>query len=373
MRGGQMPPLINCCSNDYLSLANERAVVEAMAQAMQRFGAGMASVRFISGTSELHLELEAAIADYVGQEDAILFGSAFDANGGVFEALLDERDAIVSDSLNHASIIDGIRLCKARRYRFPNADLAALEERLVEARHAGARMVLIVTDGVFSMDGVIAPVAQIVELAVRFDAAVMIDDCHATGVIGTDGRGSACVDGSRANVDIVSGTLGKALGGTMGGFIAANRRVVATLRARSRPYLFSNALPPGVCAAALAAIRIARGPEGERRRSNLLARTRQLRDGLARHGFSSLGATHPITPVRLSDADQPHAFADTLLSRGVLARAFTFPVVPRGQPRIRLQPCAAHSREDIDTVVSAFVAARETSVDTVDGNTRAAI
>ncbi|MGA0602635.1 glycine C-acetyltransferase [Caulobacter sp. KR2-114] len=351
--------VINLCANDYLGLAGDPRVAEAAARAARDAGAGMASVRFICGTHVLHKALERAIADYLGFDDAILFAAAFDANGAVFEPLLDEADAVVSASLNHASIIDGIRLCKARRHRYAAGDLADLDAQLAAARAGGARAVLLVTDGVFSMDGEIADLAAVTALADRYGALVMVDDCHATGVLGPGGRGVAALHGVEGRIDILTGTFGKALGGAMGGFVAASGPVVALLRQRARPYLFSNALAPAVCAAALAAIGIARGDEGEVLRAQLAANAARLRDGLAAAGFTLAGAGHPITPVMLGEARLAQAMADDLLGRGVLVTGFSYPVVPRGQARIRAQVGARHTGAQIDAAVAAFVQARQ--------------
>ncbi len=349
---GHEQPVINLCSNNYLGLAGDPRIIEAAIDATRRRGAGLASVRFICGTQDIHKQLEAAIAAYVGQEDAILFAAAFDANGGVFEPLLGEGDAIVSDSLNHASIIDGIRLCKARRYRFANGDLGELEDRLKAARAEGARHLLIATDGVFSMDGHIADLAGIRALADRFDALVLVDDCHATGFIGPAGRGTPALAG--VGVDIITGTFGKALGGAMGGFIAASRDVVALLRQRARPYLFSNALAPAVCGASLEAIAIAQGPEGDALRARLEDNARRLRAGLTAAGFTLVPGRHPITPVMLGEAVLAQRMAADLLQAGVFVTGFSHPVVPHGQARIRAQVSAAHSPAQVDRCVAAF-------------------
>jgi glycine C-acetyltransferase len=351
---------INLCGNNYLGLAGDERVAEAAIKAVRDAGAGFASVRFICGTHALHKELEAATADYLGFEDAILFAAAFDANGGVFEPLLGEEDAIVSDALNHASIIDGVRLCKAQRYRYPAGDMGELEVQLKAARAAGARTVLIVTDGVFSMDGYIAKLPAITRLADQFGALVMVDDCHSTGVLGPGGRGTAAHYGLAGRVDILTGTYGKALGGAMGGFIAASKPVVALLRERARPYLFSNALAPAVCGAALAAIEIARGPEGDRLRERLFANAKAFRSAMAANGFDLLPGEHPIVPVMLGEARLAQDLARALLDEGVLVSGFSFPVVPRGQARVRTQVSAAHSPAEIQSAVAAFQRARET-------------
>jgi glycine C-acetyltransferase len=347
---------INLCGNNYLGLAGDERVVEAAAQAARDAGAGLASVRFICGTHALHKELEARIAAYLGFEDAILYAAAFDANGGVFEPLLGERDAIVSDALNHASIIDGVRLCKAARYRYPAGDMGALEEQLKAARQADARTILIATDGVFSMDGAIANLPQITRLAGQYDALVMVDDCHATGLIGPRGRGTPALHDVK--VDIVTGTFGKALGGAMGGFVAASRDVVALLRQTSRPYLFSNALAPPVCGASLEAIAIADSAEGDDRRATLAANARAFRVAMAEADFDLLPGEHPIIPVMLGDAKLAQSLAGALLDEGVLVTGFSFPVVPRGQARIRTQVSAAHTPDQIAAAVAAFRRAR---------------
>jgi glycine C-acetyltransferase len=350
---------INLCANDYLGLAGDPRVAEAAALAAREAGAGMASVRFICGTHDLHKALERAIADYLGFADAILFAAAFDANGAVFEPLLDEADAVVSASLNHASIIDGIRLSKARRYRYAAGDMADLDVQLTAARAGGARAVLLVTDGVFSMDGEIADLAAVTALAERHGALVMVDDCHATGVLGPRGRGVAALQGVERRIDILTGTFGKALGGAMGGFVAASAPVVALLRQRARPYLFSNALAPPVCAAALAAIEIARGDEGEALRARLAANAARLRSGLVAAGFALVGDGHPITPVMLGEARLAQTMAADLLKRGVFVTGFSYPVVPAGQARIRVQVGAGHTPAQIDTAVAAFAEARQ--------------
>jgi glycine C-acetyltransferase len=349
---------INLCGNNYLGLAGDDRVAEAAARAARDAGAGLASVRFICGTHALHKDLEARIAAYLGFEDAILYAAAFDANGGVFEPLLGEGDAIVSDALNHASIIDGVRLCKAARYRYPAGDIGALETQLKAAREAGARTVLIATDGVFSMDGAIANLKEITRLAGVYDALVLVDDCHATGLIGPGGRGTPALQGVRA--DIVTGTFGKALGGAMGGFVAASRDVVALLRQTSRPYLFSNALAPPVCAAALEAIAIADSDEGEVLRTRLSANAAAFRREMAAAGFDLLPGEHPIIPVMLGEARVAQDHAAALLDEGVLVTGFSFPVVPRGQARIRTQVSAAHTPDQIAAAVAAFRRARET-------------
>lgn len=347
--------LVNLCANNYLGLANHPAVVRGAREAAESWGAGVASVRFICGTTAIHKALEAALADFLGYEDAILYPGAFDANGGLFECLLGAEDAVLSDSLNHASIIDGVRLSKARRYRFANRDYDELETRLREARAAGARTLLIATDGVFSMDGYLADLRTLRALANAHGALLMVDDCHATGFIGPGGRGTPQLAG--VDVDILTGTFGKALGGAMGGFVAADRRIVALLRQRSRPYLFSNALAPSVCGAALAALEVVRGEEGERLRSSLRSNAAMLRDGLEALGYELLPGSHPIAPVMLREARLALEFGAALFEAGVLATGFSFPVVPHGQARIRTQMTAAHAPADVRMALGAFEAA----------------
>ncbi|MBX7248858.1 MAG: glycine C-acetyltransferase [Caulobacteraceae bacterium] len=344
--------VLNFCANNYLGLGGDERVTDAGRAAAERWGAGTASVRFICGTLGIHKELERAIADYLGFEDAILFAAAFDANGGVFEPLFGEEDAIVSDSLNHASIIDGVRLCKARRYRFANSDMGELEDRLKEARAAGSRNIIIATDGAFSMDGYIARLDEIRALADRYDALIMVDDCHATGFLGPRGRGSYAHH--NVAVDIVTGTFGKALGGAMGGFICARREVVELLKQRARPYLFSNALSPAVCGSSLEAIRIASGQEGEGLREQLFANARRFREGMAAAGFNLLPGEHPIIPVMLGDAKLAQQMAARMLDEGIYVIGFSFPVVPRGLARIRTQMSAAHEPRHIDAAIAAF-------------------
>jgi glycine C-acetyltransferase len=353
-------PAINLCSNNYLGLANDPRVTAAAIRAIETWGAGLASVRFICGTQTLHKELEAATAAYLGHEDAILFAAAFDANGGVFEPLLDEADAIISDSLNHASIIDGVRLCKARRFRFANGNMNELETQLKAARAGGARTILVVTDGVFSMDGYVADLAEITRLAERHGALVMVDDCHATGVVGTRGRGTAAFCGVDGHVDILTGTYGKALGGAMGGFVAGRRSLIELLRQRARPYLFSNALAPAVCGAALEAIRISDSGEGEALRTRLASHAARFRNGLAAAGFRLLEGSHPIIPVMIDDAALAQTMAARLLDLGVYVTAFSFPVVPHGQARIRTQMNAALDVNAIDRAIEAFDATGRT-------------
>jgi len=347
-------PILNLCANNYLGLADDPRVVAAAHEALDRWGFGMASVRFICGTQQIHAELENRISHFLGAEDTILFGSCFDANGGVFEALFDDRDAVISDALNHASIIDGVRLCKARRLRYANRDLAELEARLKEA--ADARYRLIVTDGVFSMDGYLAPLDEICALADRFDALVMVDDSHAVGFVGPTGRGTPELFGVADRVDIVTGTLGKALGGASGGYVAARREVVELLRQRARPYLFSNSVPPVVVGASLGVLDLLE--RGSDLRERVHRNAARFRAGMAAAGFDLLPGEHPIVPVMFGDAVVASAVADALWARGVYAVAFSFPVVPHGQARIRVQLSAAHEDDDVDTAVQAFRDAR---------------
>jgi glycine C-acetyltransferase len=344
--------VVNLCANNYLGLADHPEVVAAAKRGLDEFGFGMASVRFICGTQALHRELERTIARYLGKDDAILFAACFDANGGLFEPLLGAEDAIISDSLNHASIIDGVRLCKARRYRFANGDMNDLEDRLKEADRNGARFKLIATDGVFSMDGYVANLPAICDLAERYGAVVMVDDCHATGHLGEAGRGTPTLTGTSQNVEIVTGTLGKSLGGAMGGFVAASQPIVDLLRQRARPYLFSNSLAPVVAAGSIKAIEIAE--KADDRRRLLAAHGRRFRSGLEKAGFELLPGETPIIPVMLHEARLAQNMATALDERGIYVVGFSFPVVPKGKARIRTQVSAAHSAEDIDRAVEAF-------------------
>jgi glycine C-acetyltransferase len=343
---------VNLCANNYLGLANHPDVIAAARAAMDEFGFGMASVRFICGAQTLHRELEQAIARHLGMEDAILFAACFDANGGVFEPLLDEADALISDSLNHASIIDGVRLSKAKRYRFANSDMNELEDRLKEADAAGARFKLVATDGVFSMDGYVAKLKEICSLADRYGALVLVDDCHATGHLGEKGRGTPALTGAGARVDIVTGTFGKTLGGGMGGFVAAAQPIVDLLRQRARPYLFSNSLSPPIAAGALKALEIAIAADD--RRALLKAHAQRFRAGVEKAGFKVLPGETPIIPVMLGDARLAQDLARELDERGVYVAGFFFPVVPKGAARIRTQMSAALTTQDIDTAVAAF-------------------
>lgn len=347
--------VLNFCANNYLGLAGDERVVAAGNNAASAYGAGTASVRFICGTLGIHKTLERAIADYLGFEDAILFAAAFDANGGIFEPLFGAEDAIVSDSLNHASIIDGVRLSKAKRYRFATSDMADLEAQLKQARADGARDIVIATDGAFSMDGYVAKLGDIRALADQYGALIMVDDCHVTGFMGEKGRGSFSHCG--VQVDFVTGTFGKALGGAMGGFICATAPVVQLLKQRARPYLFSNALSPAVCGASLEAIRIAQGEEGDELRAKLFANAERFRGAMTEAGFDLLPGSHPIIPVMLGDAKLAQTMAARMLELGVYVIGFSFPVVPRGQARIRTQMSAAHTFEHIDAAVAAFTTA----------------
>ncbi|MDH6125752.1 glycine C-acetyltransferase [Kitasatospora sp. GP82] len=352
--GGRPGEVLNFCANNYLGLADHPAVVAAAKDALDRWGYGMASVRFICGTQDVHKQLEERLSAFLGQEDTILYSSCFDANGGVFETLLDERDAVISDALNHASIIDGIRLCKARRHRYANRDLAELEEQLKATQDARRR--LIVTDGVFSMDGYIAPLREICDLADRYDAMVMVDDSHAVGFVGPGGRGTPELHGVMDRVDIITGTLGKALGGASGGYVAARREIVALLRQRSRPYLFSNSLAPVIAAASLTVLDLLE--ESGDLRERLAANTKLFRTKMTEAGFEILPGEHAIAPVMIGDAAKAARLADLLLERGVYVIGFSYPVVPHGQARIRVQLSAAHSTEDVERAVAAFIDAR---------------
>jgi glycine C-acetyltransferase len=345
--------VVNLASNNYLGLANHPDVVAAARAALDDFGFGMASVRFICGAQTLHRELEQAIARYLGKDDAILFAACFDANGGLFETLLGPEDAIISDALNHASIIDGVRLSKAKRYRYAASDMNALEDQLKQAAADGARFRIIATDGVFSMDGHVANLKDICALADRYDAMVMVDDCHATGHLGERGRGSPALTGTADRVDIVTGTFGKTLGGGMGGFIAAAQPVVDLLRQRARPYLFSNSLAPPVAAGSLKAIAIAEAADDLRARLTVL--TRRFRDGLAKAGFDLLPGETPIVPVMLYDAPLAQKMAAELDKRGVFVAGFFYPVVPEGKARIRTQMSSAVGDADIEFAIDAFV------------------
>ena len=350
---GKHIDVINFCANNYLGLADNQALIDAGTAALETHGYGMASVRFICGTQAQHRELETAIADWLGYEDTILYAACFDANGGLFEPLLGPEDAIISDSLNHASIIDGIRLCKAKRYRYATSDMTALEKQLKTAKADGARHIMIATDGVFSMDGFIAKLDSICDLADKYGALVMVDDCHATGFIGENGRGSAEFRGAEGRVDILTGTLGKALGGAMGGFTCAKKSVIDLLRQRSRPYLFSNSLAPSLVGASLKAIELARA--GGDLRTKLRRNAKRFRDGMTLAGFTLPEGEHPIIPVMFGDAVIAQKMSERLLKEGIYVIGFFYPVVPKGQARIRTQISAAHSDAQIDKAIAAFI------------------
>lgn len=347
--------VLNFCANNYLGLANHPEVLRAAHAALERWGFGMASVRFICGTQQVHVELERALSAFLGTEETILYGSCFDANGGLFEPLLEEQDAVISDELNHASIIDGIRLCKARRLRYRNGDMQDLERQLIEAR-GGSRRVLIATDGVFSMDGYLARLPEICELAERYQALVMVDDSHAVGVLGEQGRGTPEYHRVIGRVDILTGTLGKALGGACGGYTSGRREIIQWLRQRSRPYLFSNSLPPVIAAVTLRVLQLLQ-ESGELRRT-LLDNTRWFRRELASSGFDILPGEHPIVPVMIGDAVAATRLAERLLAEGIYVVAFSYPVVPQGKARIRLQLSAAHSRDDLARAARKLAEAR---------------
>ena len=342
--------VLNFCANNYLGLSSHPKVIEAAIEAIHTHGFGMSSVRFICGTQDIHKELEAKIAAWVGAEDAILYAAAFDANGGLFEPLLGEDDTIISDSLNHASIIDGIRLCKATRLRYANNDMNELEDRLKEAK--GSRRIMIASDGVFSMDGIIAQVDKICELAKKYDAMVMVDDCHATGFVGKTGRGSAEHSGVFGKVDITTGTFGKALGGASGGFTAGSKEVIDLLRQRSRPYLFSNTLAPSIVGASIAVLDMLGSTTALR--DKLETNTAYFRKGMTDAGFNIKPGVHPIVPVMLFDAKLSQVMADDLLKEGIYVIGFYYPVVPQGQARIRVQISAGHEREHLDKCIEAF-------------------
>ena len=346
--------VLNLCANNYLGLADHPAVVEAAREALDRWGYGMASVRFICGTQEVHKELEAALTEFLGTEDTILYSSCFDANGGIFEALLDERDAVISDALNHASIIDGIRLCKAKRFRYANRDMDDLERQLRDSAESRFRMV--VTDGVFSMDGYMAPLPQICELAERYDAMVMVDDSHAVGFIGPNGRGTHEHHRVMGRIDALTGTLGKALGGASGGYVSGRKELVAMLRQRSRPYLFSNSVAPPIVAASLKVLDLLRNAKDLRDR--LAENTRFFRARMTEEEFEILSGDHPIVPVMIGDASLASRMAAVMLEKGVYVIGFSYPVVPQGKARIRAQVSAAHSQEELDRAVRAFVETR---------------
>ena len=347
--------VINFCGNNYLGFANRPEIVEAAQAALDKFGFGLGSVRFICGTQTFHRELETKLANFLGMDDVILYSSCFDANGGLFEPLLTADDAIISDELNHASIIDGVRLCKAARYRYKNCDMADLEKQLQAA--SGARFKLIATDGVFSMDGVIAPLDKICDLAEKYNALVMVDDSHAVGFLGEHGRGSIEYRNVMGRVDIVTGTFGKALGGAGGGYTAARQEIIDLLRQRSRPYLFSNSLSPAIIGASLKALELVE--QGDAERKHLFALANRFRAGLTAAGFELRGADHPIIPVMLGDAVLAQKMAAALLDRGIYVTGFFYPVVPMGLARIRTQLSSAHTFEDIDYTVKAFTEVRD--------------
>ena len=349
---GKSREVINFCANNYLGLADHPDLIKASSEATREHGFGMASVRFICGTQGQHRELEQKLADWLGFEDSILYAACFDANGGVFEPLLGPEDAIISDALNHASIIDGIRLCKAKRYRYKTSDMQDLEAQLKQARADGARHIMIATDGVFSMDGTIAKLGEIVALKKKYDALLMVDDCHSTGFLGEGGRGTAAFCGVEGDVDVLTGTLGKALGGAMGGFTCAKQSVVDMLRQRSRPYLFSNSLAPSLVGASLKAIELAK--EGDDLREQIFANAKQFRDGMTKAGFTIPDGEHPIIPVMLGDAVIAQEMAAKLLDEGIYVIGFFFPVVPKGKARIRTQMSAAHTSAHIDKAIAAF-------------------
>jgi glycine C-acetyltransferase len=347
--------LINFCSNNYIGLANNPAVIAAAKESLDVNGFGMASVRFICGTQSQHDTLESKLSALLGTDATILFPSCFDANTGIFEVLLDQNDAVISDELNHASIIDGIRLCKATRYRFKNRDMADLEAQLVAAQ--GARRTLIVTDGVFSMDGSFAPLKEICDLADKYEAMVMVDDSHAVGFIGASGAGTPEMFGVRDRVDIIAGTLGKALGGASGGYISSHQEIVDLLRQRARPYLFSNSIPPTVVAGSLVALDLV--AQGATTRETLRESAKYFRDQMTAAGFTLLPGEHPIVPVMFADEHEAVRMASELFKLGIYVVAFSYPVVPMGKARIRVQVCATHTKADIDTCVAAFVTARD--------------
>jgi glycine C-acetyltransferase len=345
--------VLNFCANNYLGLANHPELIKAAKSGLDSYGFGVASVRFICGTQDIHKQLEATISEFLGTQETILYPSCFDANGGLFETILDAEDAIISDSLNHASIIDGVRLSKCKRYRYANNDMQALEAQLIQADADGARTKLIATDGVFSMDGVIADLAAICDLADKYQALVMVDDCHATGFVGKNGRGSHEYCDVMGRVDILTGTLGKALGGASGGYTSGKKEVVSWLRQRSRPYLFSNSVAPPIVAASLKVFEMME--HGDALRKQLTANAAHFRQRMSDAGFTLSGKDHAIIPVMLGDAQLASDMADKMLQKGVYVVGFSFPVVPKGQARIRTQMSAAHSLEQIDLAVDAFI------------------
>ena len=350
---GREGSVLNFCANNYLGLSSNVEVMAAAVNGMRNRGYGLSSVRFICGTQDIHKELEGKLAEFHGTEDTILYAACFDANGGVFEPLLGPEDAIISDQLNHASIIDGVRLCKAKRYRYRNADMEDLEAQLVAADEAGARFKIVVTDGVFSMDGIIAPIDKICDLAEKYDAMVMVDECHAAGFMGQKGRGATEYCNAIGRVDIITGTLGKALGGAIGGYTTGRREIIELLRQRSRPYLFSNTLPPMVVQASIAVIDML--SETTELRDRLEENTRYFREKMTAAGFDIVPGEHPITPIMLYDAPLAQKFASGLLDEGIYVTGFFYPVVPKGEARIRVQISAAHSRANLDSAIEAFV------------------
>ncbi|RJW37573.1 glycine C-acetyltransferase [Clostridiales bacterium TF09-2AC] len=349
--------VINMCANNYLGLGDSQRLIDAAKRTYDERGYGMASVRFICGTQDIHKQLEERISHFLGTDDTILYSSCFDANGGLFETILGQEDAVISDELNHASIIDGVRLCKAKRYRYKNNDMADLEERLKEADAAGARVKLIATDGVFSMDGIICNLKGVCDLADKYNALVMVDDSHAVGFVGRHGRGTAEYNGVEGRVDIITGTLGKALGGASGGYTSGRREIIDLLRQRSRPYLFSNTLAPAIVGASLELFDMLE--ESTQLRDHLEETTTYYRKQLTDNGFDIIPGTHPCVPVMLYDEKLAGEFAKRMMAKGVYVVAFSFPVVPKGKARIRTQVCASHTREDIDFIVKCFKEVRE--------------
>ena len=345
--------VLNFCANNYLGLSSHPEVIQAAKDALDTHGFGMSSVRFICGTQDIHKTLERKISEFYGTEDTILYAAAFDANGGVFEPLLGENDAIISDSLNHASIIDGVRLCKAARYRYENSNMEDLEQQLIKATEAGTRFKLIVTDGVFSMDGVVAPLDKICDLADKYDAMVMVDECHAAGFIGATGKGTLEAKGVMGRVDIITGTLGKALGGAMGGYTTAKKEIIEILRQRSRPYLFSNSLAPAIVGASIKVFELLE--KDTTLRDKLEWNTNYFKEGMKKAGFDIIDGDSAIVPVMLYDAKLSQTMADELLKRGIYVIGFFFPVVPKDKARIRVQLSAAHTKEHLDKAISAFV------------------
>ena len=345
--------VLNFCANNYLGLSSHPEVIQAAKDAMDSHGFGMSSVRFICGTQDIHKTLEKKISDFYGTEDTILYAAAFDANGGVFEPLLNENDAIISDSLNHASIIDGVRLCKAARYRYENSNMEDLEQQLIKANEAGARFKLIVTDGVFSMDGVVAPLDKICDLADKYDAMVMVDECHAAGFIGATGKGTLEAKGVMGRVDIITGTLGKALGGAMGGYTTAKKEIIELLRQRSRPYLFSNSLAPAIVGASIKVFELLE--KDTKLRDKLEWNTNYFKAGMKKAGFDIIDGDSAIVPVMLYDAKLAQTMANELLKKGIYVIGFFFPVVPKGKARIRVQLSASHSKHNLDIAIKSFI------------------